>query len=264
MIMKMRMRRFLQKTCSLLTLLNSHPIPSHPIHTWNSGGGSTSGPSSNKKRPSPAATSEKANVGTGSGSSSATPGGGGGGGGGSTTRQVTSRDSTTPTVSRSNRAAAQKANDRIDDIIFDTERVTSSPPSNHSSGLLHPDEHADVGSVLHRALSIVSDNPRSTFQCYKDHPHEAVVVLAIDYEAAEALYQWQRFQTPFALRQYGLIFSQLNERTRNRETLYDAGVGFTFLWYDRGNFPPNAPKFLCCIQLAFLVRDGAIKRALAS
>jgi hypothetical protein len=78
------------------------------------------------------------------------------------------------------------------------------------------------------------------------------------------LYQWQRFQTPFALRQYGLIFSQLNERTRNRETLYDAGVGFTFLWYDRGNFPPNAPKFLCCIQLAFLVRDGAIKRALAS
>ena len=201
----------------LSTLLYLIPIPSHPIHTWNSGGGSTSGPSSNKKRPSPAATSEKANVGTGSGSSSATPGGGGGGGGGSTTRQVTSRDSTTPTVSRSNRAAAQKANDRIDDIIFDTERVTSSPhqiipPGCYTLMNMH------VGSVLHRALSIVSDNPRSTFQCYKDHPHEAVVVLAIDYEAAEALYQWQRFQTPFALRQYGLIFSQLNERTRNHET----------------------------------------------
>ena len=144
------------------TSLNAPPGSSASANFTPGGGGNTSGPSSNKKKPSPAATSEKANVGTGSGSSSATPGGGGGGG--STTRQVTSRDSTTPTVSRSNRAAAQKANDRIDDIIFDTERVTSSPPSNHSSGLLHPDEHADVGSVLHRALSIVSDNPRSTFQ----------------------------------------------------------------------------------------------------
>jgi len=219
--------------------LNAPPGSSASANSTPGGGGSTSGPSSNKKKPSPAATSEKANVGTGSGSSSATPGGGGG----STTRPITSRDSTTPTVSRSNRAGAQKANDRIDDIIFNTERVTSSPPSNHLSGLLHPDEHADEGSVLHRALSIVCDNPCSTFQCYKDHPHEAVVVLAIDYEAAEALYQWQRSQTPLAVRQYGLIFSQLNESNRNRETLYDAGVGFPFLWYDRGNFPPHAPKF---------------------
>ena len=142
------------------TSLNAPPGSSASANFTPGGGGNTSGPSSNKKNPSPAPTSKKANVGTGSGSSSATPGGGGG----STTRPITSRDSTTPTVSWSNRAGAQKANDRIDDIIFNTERVTSSPPSNHLSGLLHPDEHADLGSALHRALSIVSDNPRSTFQ----------------------------------------------------------------------------------------------------